>query len=173
MCVSLNHPSWLCMFACGHILVDFAFKYFTKTNLVHAWNMWGLLPECSIGDPDLGQLKLKHTWQLTSGLCFYQPSTAGHSQAVQIWTVVKVTSGKSHGINGTVTHKRQKLSSCFQCKAYSMHVYLHQLPGLEKIISASIWDTWLSLVRTCVLKFGLNSRLWQILLYAMTNYKAN
>ena len=52
----------------------------------------------------------------TSGLLFYRPSTAGRSQAVQIWTMVEVASGKSHhSINGT--RKCQKFSSWFHHKS--------------------------------------------------------
>ena len=51
---------------------------------------WAELPECSVADPEWRQLKLT-----TFDLCVYRPSMAGHSQAVQICTVVAVASGRA------------------------------------------------------------------------------
>ena len=56
-----------------------AVKYFeiTKTKLMHALSSWvgeGLLPECSVGDPEWRRLKLNHAWQLTP--CCYRSLTA-------------------------------------------------------------------------------------------------
>ena len=65
-----------------------AFKYFTKIDLVHE-ACYAQVQRWWPGG------KLKHAWQLTSGLCFYRPSTVGHLQAVQVWTVVEVASGRA------------------------------------------------------------------------------
>ena len=40
---------------------------YEKTELMHALGSRvgeGLLPECSVGDPERRRLKLKHAWQL-------------------------------------------------------------------------------------------------------------
>ena len=49
-------------------------------------------------------------------------STDHQRQAVQIWTVLRSLQVEPvmHGMNGT--HKRQKFSSWFHCKAWSMHM---------------------------------------------------
>ena len=58
-----------------------AFKYFTKIdNVQHVKASEGLLSECSVGDPEQRQLKLKDAWHWFVLL----PMMAGRSQAVQI-----------------------------------------------------------------------------------------
>ena len=42
-----------------------AFKCFTEIKFLHSEGE-GLLPECSIGNPEWRQLKFKHAWQFTS-----------------------------------------------------------------------------------------------------------
>ena len=61
--------------------------------------------------------KLKYAWQLTSGLCFYRPSTAGHSQArckCGQWLRSLQVDPVMHGMNGT--HKRQSPAHDFIVK---------------------------------------------------------
>ena len=74
------------------------FENYEKTELMHAIGSRvgeGLLPECSIGDPEPRRLKLKHAWQLTP--CRYRSLTAGFPQAVQISiTTVVESPGKGH-----------------------------------------------------------------------------
>ena len=47
-----------------------AFKFQYYEDRAHALGTGeGLLPECSVGDPELRRLKLKYAWQLTP--CLY------------------------------------------------------------------------------------------------------
>ena len=72
-----------------------AFKYFTKIDLVHARSMRATpmpslvcesLAPRDYAMPSLASVTRKEVKArvATSGLCFYRPSTVGHSQAVQI-----------------------------------------------------------------------------------------
>ena len=84
------------------------------------------MPKCSV------QRKVKAR-VATSALCFYRTSTVGHSQAVQIWTVVEVTSGRaSHA-----WHERH--SNSRNCQAH------------ELIVNLSLHVHWLSRVRNSLL----------------------
>ena len=92
-----------------------AFKYFTKINIVHeAVEAW--LSECSVGDPEWKRPMLKHAWQLNSDLCFYRRQQAAHRRYKNMdggWLPGSLQVGPC--INDT--HKRQKFSSWFRCKA--------------------------------------------------------
>ena len=137
-----------------------AFKYFMKIDIVKyvkPVKVW--LSECSVGDPEQRWLKLKHAWQFNSGLCFYWWQQATHRQYK-----FNMNSGWLGCFKWGYAYmalKRQKLSSRFRCKLSSKCMCSHiSCPGWRN--SWHMWYLyWLSYL--CVIKFGLNSRQWQIL----------
>ena len=86
----------------------------------------GLLPECSVRDPQHRQLKLKHEWQL-----FVCAATDDQRQVVHMQYKFNMD-GHGGGWAGrfqaramhikTALINTVKLSSWFQCKALSMYV---------------------------------------------------
>ena len=129
-----------------------AFKYFTRIEL--SCTNKGYCPSA-----------VSATWSkvkarvATSGLCFYWSSTAGRSQAVQIWTVVEVASGRARH----AWHKRHQKSSSW------VGLMCSHLAALAREM-AGICDTWLSCRGLYsylgVLKFGYSDKScympWQI-----------
>lgn len=59
------------------------FKW-TQSNILWRLIWWRAIAKVQLANPEWQRLKLKLAWQLTSGLCFYQLSTAGHSQALHM-----------------------------------------------------------------------------------------
>ena len=95
--VSLSEPhtsmtalhTCVCMFACllacldQPLTVKFKRAHSNISRTSISLSMWrpveAWLSECSIGDPEWRQLKLKHMWQLNSSdLCLYQQRQAAH-----------------------------------------------------------------------------------------------
>ena len=56
----------------------------------------GLLPKCSIGNPERRRLKLKHAWQLTSGFLRIINSRLLTGSTNLIWTMIEDASGNGH-----------------------------------------------------------------------------
>ena len=87
-----------------------AFNYFTKIDL-DLLHEAGLMRATARVQRQRPGVKARVA---TSDLCFYRPSTAGHSQAVQIRTVVEVEQ-VVHGMNSTRNPAHDfivKLSPC-------------------------------------------------------------
>ena len=114
---------------------------YVRACFMHETLLWELLPKWALAT----QSEVK-AWQLTFGLYFYQPSTAGHSQAVLIWTVFEVASGKSLSCMAwTALINARNSAHDFIIKLSPCMCSYISCPGWRM---ADICDTWLSRVRT-------------------------
>ena len=68
-----------------------------------------------------------------STLCFYRPSTVGRSQAVKIWTVVEVASGKNHHTTWMALINARNSARDF-CKASKVHACVATLASLASLV---------------------------------------
>ena len=119
----------------------------------------GLLPCPSAASVTWREVKARVA---TSGLCFYRPSTVGHSQVLQIWTVVEVAhewGRASHAWHERLINARNcqahelivKLSPCMcSCIGYpswrnGWHMWYLVLSG-EELATWAFWNLAVSLV---------------------------